>query len=150
MVVSNFFGMYPMIVWISWTRCLLVGSIFLIKSYKSLYMKNGPIKTYKVLYFCPFSIVNLYSSNEENSYKHALKVISRKAIDDALFLHRIWLSTIDNVTSFLGLLSPQFVCLFILQLVGTLSLFYGSATEQCILSATVGVSNFTWRLMVKL
>ncbi len=43
-------------------------------SYKSLYVKNGPIKTYKVLYFCSFSILNLYfyRSNEENSSKHAL------------------------------------------------------------------------------
>ncbi len=43
-------------------------------SYKSLYLKDGPIKTYKILYFCLFSIVNLYfqSSNEENSFKHAL------------------------------------------------------------------------------
>ncbi len=58
------------------------GPIFPMKSYKSLYLKNGPIKSYKVLYFCPFSIVNLYfhRSNEENSYKHALYVVSRKAI----------------------------------------------------------------------
>ncbi len=36
------------------------GPIFPIKSYKSLYFKNGPIKTNKVLNFCPFSIMNLY------------------------------------------------------------------------------------------
>ncbi len=40
-------------------------------SYKSLYLKNGPIKTHKVL--SPLSIGNLYflKSNKENSYKHA-------------------------------------------------------------------------------
>ncbi len=49
------------------------GPIFPIKSYKSLYLKNDPIKTFKVLYLYPFSSVNLYFHriNEENSYKHA-------------------------------------------------------------------------------
>ncbi len=52
------------------------GPIFPIKSYKSLWLKNGPIKTYEVLYFCLFGIVNLYfhQSNEESSYKHARSV----------------------------------------------------------------------------
>ncbi len=59
--------------------------IFPTKSYKSLYLKNSPIKTYKVIYFCPFSIMNLYfhGRKEENSYKHALYVISRKVIGTA-------------------------------------------------------------------
>ncbi len=58
-----------------------------IKSYKSLYLENGPIKTYNVLYFCLFSIVDLYfhRSNKENSYKYALQVISRKAINEVFF-----------------------------------------------------------------
>ncbi len=48
--------------------------VFPVKSYKSLCLKNGPIKTYKVLYFGPFSVVNLYfhKSHEKNSYKDAL------------------------------------------------------------------------------
>ncbi len=56
---------------------------FPVKFYESLYLKNGPIKTYKVR---PFSIVKLcfHRSNEENSYKHALLVISRKANYDNL------------------------------------------------------------------
>ncbi len=36
----------------------LTRPIFPIKYYKSLYLKNGAIKTYEALYFCPFSIVN--------------------------------------------------------------------------------------------
>ncbi len=62
--------------------------IFTIKSYKSLYLKNGPIKTYKIVYFPPFSIVNLYfcRSNEENSYNMHSSVISRKAINEDLFI----------------------------------------------------------------
>ncbi len=38
---------------------LSTSPIFLIKSHKSLYLKNGPIKTYEVLYFYPFNIMNL-------------------------------------------------------------------------------------------
>ncbi len=63
------------------------SSIFPIKSYKILYLKNGPLKTYEVLYFCPFSIVNLdfHRSNEEISYKPALYIANKKAFNEEYF-----------------------------------------------------------------
>ncbi len=81
--------------------------IFPIKSYKSLYLKNGPIKIYKVLYFCPFSIANLYffiEITKKTGYKHALYVINRKAINEDLSIFLTFWCRVDEIKNHVKIL----------------------------------------------